>query len=52
MVGLRMDEGILFGAQTERQGDAGPVRFCLAADTHRLLSFVQLTPWRAADLNP
>ena len=36
--GLRYNDGaITLGEQTERQGDAGPVRVCLAADTHRPL---------------
>jgi hypothetical protein len=36
--GLRYNgEAIAPGAQTERRGEAGPVRVCLAADTHRPL---------------
>jgi hypothetical protein len=35
---LYHEEIIAPGAQTKRQGDAGPVRVGLAADTHRPLS--------------
>src|SRR5207245_2215179 len=43
MVGLHMDEGILFGAQTERQGDAGSVRVGLYAG-HAPAALLWLVP--------